>query len=476
MVLIFAQIASTAITARLVAPEEFGVYATAQIAATFTGYFTMVALGPGLQRRATLSRKTVGTALTLSLAGALFVPVLLWFGANAWADVWNIPDATGIVKVMAVALALTSAATVPIALIRRNLDFAKAATIETAAVVIGLVVGVGLAAALHSAFALALGYAVGSAALAISATLLARHDLSLGFDRAEARELFVFANQVGGLGFYTNLTMALPAWFTARSFGAATLGVYSRANLIVALPAFYAASSIFKVIFPLYGHVRENIARTRTLLDEALTLTTGIVWPSFALVAGASPVLIEVLLGSRWAEGAPLVPMFVLAACAYVAGWLLSNAAEAFGWMRLIAFRQTACVAVVIATLVVAELADLSLTLMLAGVAAAQWLGYALTLIPVARRDMLELGPALRRQAVHAGAALACFAAAALCAEALENAPIGIQALGQLVVGAVAAIVFIQGRAWMPATQVLARRMGVPPGESLVRGALSYMR
>ena len=63
-VLVVAQIASTAATARLVAPREFGVYATAQAAAGIAGYFTMGALGSGLQRRSQLGEKTAGTAMS----------------------------------------------------------------------------------------------------------------------------------------------------------------------------------------------------------------------------------------------------------------------------------------------------------------------------------------------------------------------------------------------------------------------------
>ena len=54
------------------------------------------------------------------------------------------------------------------------------------------------------------------------------------------------------------------------------LGVYSRSFMIVALPATYATSSVYKVLYPLYGRVRDDFARTRAVVDEGLTLTTGL--------------------------------------------------------------------------------------------------------------------------------------------------------------------------------------------------------
>ena len=101
-VLVLAQIASTIATARLVSPHEFGFYATAQAAAGVVGYvFTISALGSGIQRRSRLGEKTVGTALTLSLASSLVVGGGLFAGASLWARVWGVPEAAAVVRVIA---------------------------------------------------------------------------------------------------------------------------------------------------------------------------------------------------------------------------------------------------------------------------------------------------------------------------------------------------------------------------------------
>jgi O-antigen/teichoic acid export membrane protein len=475
-VLIVAQIASTAATARLVAPREFGLYATAQAAASLTGYFTMAAIGPALQRRTRLGEKTVGTALTLSLTASLLVALALWLGASLWARAWNVPDAAAIVRIFAIFLFLTSAATVPVALLRRRLQFGKAAILETSSLVVALASGVGLAIALHSALALAIGQAVGAATLLVAAGVAARRELRFCFDSADARELFKFASQVGGLSLFTYASITLPTWFTARVFGPYILGLYSRANLIVALPAHHATSSILKVIFPLYGRVRNDSGRTKTLLDEALTLTTGLIWPIFALIAGASPVIISVLLGPRWDAAAALLPLFALAACGYVPSWLLSNAAEAFGWMRMIAARQTAFLVGVAATLATVYFASLSLAWLLVGVAASQWAAYALTLRPFIRRRFLDKASVLRKQLVHATIAGAAFGAAATCAEIFEESALTVQVASQVAVGTTVVVTIILGRSWIPATQVLARRVGAGPDESIVRAGLAALR
>ena len=476
VLLVIAQISSTAATARLVSPSQFGQYAAALAASGFAGYFTLNALGPGIQRRTRLGEKTAATALTLSMGASLLVAVVIWAGASLWARTWGIPDATWVIRVIGLTVLFTSCSIVPIALLRRGLRFRTAAAVESGALVIGLATGVALAAWLHSAVALALGQATGGAVQLLAAGVLARGDLSLGVDKADARELLRFSSQVSGLNLFLYFNYAAPSWFAARTFGAAALGVYSRASLIVGLPAEYALTSIFKVIYPVYGRVRDDLARTRALIDEALTLTTGLLWPMLALIAGAAPVIVAVLLGGGWGDAPQLVALFALMASAWVPCGVLTNAAEAQGWMRIIAWRQTLLIGGVIATLVVAYLANLSLSWVLAGIAATEWVAYVLTLQPFIRRDILEPSVTLRKQLVHAAVAAAGFGAAAATARLLGGAPLGARLVAELAVGGLVLGTIVAGRRWFPAMQVLARRIGVPEDGRFLRAVWAALR
>ena len=459
-VLVLAQVASTIATARLVSPHEFGFYATAQAATGVVGYvFTISALGSGIQRRSRLGEKTVGTALTLSLAISLVLGGGLFVGASLWARAWGLPEAAAVVRVIALTLFLTSAATIPVALIRRRLEFGRAAIIETGSQVVAMGVGVALAIQLHSAIALATGQAVGAAILLVAAGAIVRRELRPSFHRSDARELLTFASQVSGLTFGAYLIQTAPAWFTARTFGASTLGVYSRAQMIVGLPAAYATTSVFKVIYPLYGRVRHDLGRTRTLINEALTLTTGVTWPLLALIAGASPVIVSVLLGPRWDAAVSLIPLFALAMCAYIPCGVLTNAAEAMGWMKIIAARQMALLVGVVATLVASYVAGLGLTWVLAGLAASEWAAFFLTISPFVRRRLLVAESVAREQAIHATVALASYGAAAVGAHATAAASLAVQVMTMMGVGLLVFGVLVIFHRWFPAGRVLRRRL-----------------
>lgn len=469
-VVILAQVGSTAATARLVSPAEFGVYATAQAAAGFAGYLTMMAVGHDLQRRSELKASTIGTAFSISLAASAAIAAAFLIGAEAWADLWGVPKAAPVVRIFSIVVFFTSVSAVPLGMLRRNLAFRRAAAAETTSLVFGLAVGVALAAMHHSAAALAIGQAAGSLLLASSATLATWRVLRPRLHPRELGHLSTFGAQIGALGLVAYVANTAPSWFAATLFGPALLGVYSRAYLIVALPGTYISASILKVVYPMYGHVRDNQAQLRVLITEAITLTTGTVWPLFALVAGAAPVLVEVLLGDRWTDAAPYVTLVAVGICAYIPTELLTNAAEALGWIHVATVRRFIYLTAVSFWLLAGFVIDASLGSVLGGIAATQWLLYALTLWTFSQRGLIVRRHLFRTHVIHVtAAAAACFAAAGVTL-AVSATPLALQALFVGATGALTVLILAASESRYPASRLLwARVVTAFPSESRPR-------
>ena len=474
-VLVVVQIVSTAATARLIPPREFGLYATAQAAAGIFGYFTLSAVGQGLIRRAHLGPRAVGTAQTISLISGAAVALPMWFLASLWSDAWHIPDAAPLVRVMAVTLFLVSSATVPLALLRRGLRFRDAASAEVGTQVVGITAGVLLAVQMHSAMALAIGQTIAAGALLVSTSLLAKRDLRLDFAVSEARYLTSFAGQVGAqnVGFFTLYTA--PGWVIARLFGARDLGLYSRANVIVGLPLNYLTTGLVKVMYPFYGRVGGQLPRIRALLSEAITIATGFAWLFLALVAGASPIIVEVLLGRGWHGASTLIPLCALIASANLPWVLLANAAEAFRWMRVVWSVQAAYAVVLVAGFALVRFASLESKDVLVAAAAAQWTAYLFLVRVFTHRGFLAARMIVNGHLVHGGIAVVAYGAAVACTHLLRGETLLLQVIGQLAVAAVAGCLLFVGRFRIPCSRVLGERLAMTATtESRLLGRLGF--
>jgi O-antigen/teichoic acid export membrane protein len=463
--LVVAQLISTPITARLISPAWFGAYATAQAAISFAGYFSLATIGAAILRRSELEEKTVGSAIFLSLTTAVLVLVALWFLAAPWANAWGIHNSVKLIRLMAIGLFFSSLASVPISLARRRLRFGLAALIETSTQVTGMMVGVVLAFSLHTAVALAIGQLIAGASLFVWASMISWREIHFGFDRTEGRELFTYSSQLSVLYFGSWAVNTIPSWYTGRAFGGSVLGLYNRASLVINMPLGYLVTGITKVLFPLYGRVRNDAVRTKAMLSEGLILATGFIWPIFAILAGAAPVVVGILLGPRWHAAIPLLRYCALIACGLFPTSLLTNAAEALGWIRFAAFRLIVLLALLASAVGVTAAAGFTLEGLLLGVAVAQWFTYAITLRPFISRDAVDAGPVVRSHLAHALAAAGAFGLSFGCVELLSGTALVFQAAGQIVVFAVVCLFVFSARSWLPASRILARRLAevIPP-------------
>ena len=198
-------------------------------------------------------------------------------------------------------------------------------------------------------------------------------------------------------------------------------------------------------------------------------MATGFTWPFFALVAGAAPVIVKVLLGPGWSGTAPLLALFALLACADLPCGLLTNAGEAFGWMRMIWRRQLVFFALLAADIAVVHVAGWGVNALVAGMVIAQWLTYAVMLHAFVRRGFLDARAIAASHAAHLAVLVGAFGAAALCAYVLRSAPLVVQVAAEIGVGVVVCATLFLGRPWFPAGRILARRLELAlPGYGLV--------
>jgi PST family polysaccharide transporter len=92
-----------------------------------------------------------------------------------------------------------------------------------------------------------------------------------------------------------------------RFFGAAALGQFTLSNNLVRTPANHLVVSLQSVLFPMAARAHHNDAGLRRAYLTALAGVGLVAFPTFAFVATMADPIVQVLLGSRWIEAAPVL-------------------------------------------------------------------------------------------------------------------------------------------------------------------------
>jgi O-antigen/teichoic acid export membrane protein len=301
---------STLLVIRLLSPEDYGLMAMAGLS---IGVFMVLGdLGVGVVviQTPTLDqgrlRALFGACLLLHLAGA----ALVFLSAPLVAAFFGDPGLVALVRALSLCLVCIGLYALPQALLARELQFARKASVDVLAIVTSAVVAVGLAMSGWGVWSL-VGAVVTTHAFRAVAFQLLRPCLFFSFPSwAALRDSAGFAGWVALdrlLWFgYSSLDIAI----AGRVLGGAVLGVYSVALSLAALPLDKVMSIVNEVSLPAVSRIQEDRELLRRGVLRALESVSLLAFPTFFGMAAVAPEMVAVVLGSRWAPA--VLPLQIL--------------------------------------------------------------------------------------------------------------------------------------------------------------------
>ena len=327
------QIGYTAVMARLLTPEAFGLVALANVILRFGVYFAKMGMERALVQKADLTERDVRAAFTSSLLlGALFAG-LLAAGAPLAARLVQQPDVVPVVRALALGVFLSGVNGPSMSLLSRAMRFRTLAIFEITSFLLSYL-GLGLVLAWQGFGVWALvGATLGQALLmTVLAYGTVRHSVRLLFSWDAYRPLLAYGSRASAVSFVEFLTISLDTVLIGRLLGPAALGLYTRGSMLIALPVYLLSSNVAKVIFPSFSLVQADRERLRGVYLSSITLVAMLATPICAGAAVAAPEIVRVMLGPKWMAAVPILQVisatYVLSAVTMFAGVVCDATAE----------------------------------------------------------------------------------------------------------------------------------------------------
>jgi PST family polysaccharide transporter len=300
------------VLARLLTPEDFGLYAIALSVMYFLMHVNDVGLiAATVQWRGRLEQMAP-TATTLALAFSVVVYGLFWVLAPAFASLAGSPQAAPVVRLLTMVILVDGVTAVRAASLLRTFQHHRI----TVANLLGLFANAAVAIPLAVRGAGALSFAGGQVAGAVITggfvIWSARIPWRFGFDRAIARRLMGFglplALALGVEAVLLNVDYIL----VGRIMGAAALGFYLLAFNVASWAPAVLGTAIRWVSVPSFSRLSEEEGALSPAVHRSITLLVIGVLPIGFLTAVLAPTLIEFLYGTTWAPSAPVLRFLII--------------------------------------------------------------------------------------------------------------------------------------------------------------------
>lgn len=307
----FVRFVTTAILARLLTPEIFGLVAMAHVAISLIGVIREVGIGNAyIQRRDRGPEDAVAAAnttffMSLGINGTLFL--LAWLAAPLVILFFENDQLLNVLRAMFVVFLIDAFDTTPTMIIQKRLEFDKNALGEIAASAVNASVAITMAFFGFGVWSLVAGQLVSRSARAGLVFKLSGFRPAAQFDRGIARELFDYGRYLWAFAVLSAVGGSLDRMILGRGLGAASLGVYEMAHNLSNLPATQISRLVNRITFPSFSLRQEDLPSLRAALHKTIRHVSILSVPVACGIYAVSSDLILTVYGEKWRDAIPII-------------------------------------------------------------------------------------------------------------------------------------------------------------------------
>lgn len=302
------QFGAQVLLARMLGPEQFGIFAIGFLVVTFSTFFSDIGIAYGMVQKKVLNEVDVRFVFTWQvLLGALVSLIVFIFASNI-AAFFNEGRAALVIKQLSVVILINSLAAPSLNLLKRGMDFKAIQVCSITSYFIGyFLVGIPLAFT---------GFKVGAIVAAFTTQAFfnlvllysnTRHSLKLLAWYSEAAHQLIYGITV----MLTNLTNwglgNIDRVVIGRFFSSTFIGYYATTWNFVNTPTTSLISAIQGTFFSASAKVQEEKHKLRRAFLTLLNFVPILVAPVFVCLAAIPDTVIEAIYGEAWASAAPLL-------------------------------------------------------------------------------------------------------------------------------------------------------------------------
>jgi len=320
-------LAVTAILARLLTKEDFGIVGMAAIITVAIGMVNDKGLGMAIVQRKEIEPSHLSTMFWGSIAFGLLLYVVSFIGSFPLALFFRNPQVQPVMAVIGIGFIIGAFGIVQKSMLTRDMAFKKLALVEMTAVLISGGVAIVMAIMGFGVWSLVVNVLGRDLIIVSLLWIVCAWRPRFHFALSEFRQFLGFSAQVlandGAVYLITNADVTI----IGRLLGSSALGVYSLALYVVKLPITRLSGIVAKVVFPAFSSVQDDLSSFKNAYLKAIKYISLLTFPLLVGLALFAHEFIAIFLGDKWSEMTPvliiLTPMAMLKSVGTIKGSVL---------------------------------------------------------------------------------------------------------------------------------------------------------
>jgi PST family polysaccharide transporter len=332
------QFFSVVVLARLLSPDDFGIYTMATVFTSIFFVFQDVGLTDATIQAPSLNHETLSTLFWINSGIGLIIAIIICALSPVAVLFFKKPELKLILFVSSTAFIFWGISVQHLALLKRKLKFTEASIISVTSYFLGTLASIIGAMSGMRYWSLVLRDIVSALFVFILTWIYCKWRPGLPHQSSEVNKLVKFG--LNSVGFYivNYFSNYMDKAIIGKKFGSEPLGFYSRAYYIAVTPSSFMSQSLFHVAVSTLSKLREDQKKFQSYYHNALSLISFVGMPFSAFIVVLNKELVYILLGKQWAPTAGLFAILGISAGLFIIyqtnGWLHVSLGRSDRWFK----------------------------------------------------------------------------------------------------------------------------------------------
>jgi len=306
----------TFIIARILTPNQFGVFGIATISLSLLEVLTETGINILLTQQKKAIDIYIDTAWIVSIVRGFLIAAIIGISSPWIATFFNSTEASKLLPLISLVAFIRGFINPSVAQFIKQLNFEKEFYYRTSIFLVETILSLMLTLLMRSPAALVWGLVGGALFEMLISLIIVKPRPHFRFKIVIFKEIFHLGKWITLSGIFSYLYLNIDNIVVGKILGATTLGIYDMAYKTSMLPISEITDVVGKATFPVYVKIVDQPARLRKAFIKTAALMTVFTIPAGLVLFFFPEIVISILLGNQWLAAAPILKLLAIYAIA----------------------------------------------------------------------------------------------------------------------------------------------------------------
>lgn len=305
-----AQFVLQLVLARMLSPELYGVLSLMIIFTTLADVFIQKGFNTALIQNKEVTEEDYSSVFWVSTGIAVGLYLILFFAAPLIAAFYEMPEIVSPFRVLALMLLPGAFNSVQLAKVSRQMDFKKVFYSNIGGVLISGVAGIVIAYAGGGLWALVAQKLINTVTVCLVMWFTVKWRPKILMNITRIKVLFSYGWKLLVSSLLDTLYQDIQSLIIGKKYDSGTLGYHDRGKQFPQFIIGAVNGAVQSVLLPAMSAEQDNKTKVKSLMRNSIMLSSYIVFPIMAGLAGVATSLVQLLLTDKWLACVPYLQIY----------------------------------------------------------------------------------------------------------------------------------------------------------------------